>query len=209
MSAKYGPGYAALYSSLLFFVVIVVAIVFGGVGGTVVNGIVSLVKALLSFLPYIILAWGFVMDLFTLQLRYSIATLTGVHTMILTAIIEFVLGRFGHPNFAPMWVASSASVLTYYHFDYIVKFADKKPFMALLSVVSFILLMLGQTLSGAPSVGLFPNALYNDILAIVLGVSCGLGAWLSTSVSTPALLPYADEKFTERMTKKLSPASST
>ena len=209
MSAKYGPGYAALYSSFLFFVVIVIAIVFGGVGSTILTGILRLVKMVIDFMPYIILGWGFFMDMFTLQMRYSIATLTGVHTIILSLIIEFILGKFGHPNFAPMWTASSASVLTYYHFDYISKNADKNPFMALLSVVSFILLMLTQMLSLPVSKGLFLDPVYNDLTAIFLGISCGLGAWFSTNAASPKLLPYATEKFTEPMAKKLSPASST
>ena len=187
----YGPGYAALYSSLLFFVVIIVAIVFGGVGGAVGKGIFGLITKVLSFLPYTILAWGFVMDLFTLQFRYSIASLTGIHTIIICLITEFVLSKFGHPNFTPMWTASSASVLTYYHFDYLVKNADKNPLMALITVLTFILTMLAQTLSGPASVGLFESALWNDAVAVALGVSCGLGAWVSTEAASPSLLPYA------------------
>ena len=190
MSA-YGPGYAALYSSLLFLVVILVAIIFGGVGGAVVGGVIGLIARICSFLPYTILAWGFVMDMFTLQFRYSIASLAGVHTIILTLIIQFILSRFGHPEFTPMWTASSASVLTYYHFDYLVKNADRNPFMAIVTVMTFILTMLAQTLSGPPSVGLFSSALFNDLLATALGISCGLGAWFSTDTASPQLLPYA------------------
>jgi len=190
MSA-YGPGYAALYSSLLFLGVILVAILFGGVGGAVVGGIVGLIAKIFSFLPYTILAWGFVMDMFTLQFRYSIASLVAVHTIIITLLIQYILGFFGHPNFTPMWTASSASVLTYYHFDYLVKNADKNPFMAIVTVLTFILTMLAQTLSGSPSVGLFSSPLFNDLLATALGISFGLGAWFSTDAASPNLLPYA------------------
>jgi hypothetical protein len=208
MSATYGPGYAALYSSLVFLVVIIISFFFnkGGIVGAIEGGIFKIFTTILSFLPYIILAWGFTMDLFTLQFRYTVASLAGIHTIILCVICSYIFGAF-----APMFVASSAAVLTYYTFDYLVKYADKKPLMAILMVLGSLLTLLGQTLSGSPSVGpsyLFSTALTNDAFGAAVGVSCGLGAWLTTYASSPAVLPYATEHYTEHMHKKVNPSTT-
>lgn len=208
MSAKYGPGYAALYSSLLFLAVIVISFFFnkGGIVGAIEGGMFKVFVNILSFLPYIILAWGFTMDLFTLQFRYTVASLAGVHTLILCVICSYIFGAF-----APMFVASSSAVLTYYTFDYLVKFADKKPFLSILMVLGSMIAILGQTLSGSPSVGpsyLFSTALSNDAFGAAVGISCGLSAWLTTFATSPAILPYADEHYEAMHNKKVAGAQS-
>lgn len=208
MSATYGPGYAALYSTLLFLGVIIISFFFnkGGIIGAIEGGVKSMFLTVLSYLPYILIAYGFTTDLFTLEFRGTIASLIGVHAIILCVILSYVFGAF-----VPMFVVSSASILTYYTFDYLVKFADVKPFMAVLASLIGAGTLLAQTLTtpaSAKGTDLFDSAMANDGMAAVVGIAVGLSGWLSTYASSPKLLPYSTEHFTEHMDKKVKAAST-
>jgi hypothetical protein len=190
-----GAGYAASYSTLLFIVVIVSALMFGGGGSGaltfVKSGSFSLLTTVLGILPFVILAYGIFADVTTLQFRYTIASIAGLDAIIISLIGSFVFGKF-----LPTFVASSAAVLTYYTYDYIVKHATTKPFLAIFVTLFNTLVLAAQTMTTAPSPAgtfLFKASLMNDGLATALGVSVGLSTWLGTYLASPEKLPYSSK----------------
>lgn len=183
--------YATTYSTFLFVVVIITALVFGGGGalGVVEGGAWSTLRWVVSTLPYLLLAWGTVLSFITLEYRYLIAPLIGVHAVVLGMICTWVFGKF-----LPVMVSSSAAILTYYTYDYMVEHAAENPMKNISMATLSLLLLLAQLLStpaSPPGTYLFTSSLMTDGLATVFGISIGLGGWFSTSLTSPESLPYS------------------
>jgi len=186
--------YAAVYSSFLFFAVMIIALLFGGGGAFAIlqGGLWTTLRWIISMIPYALLAWGFVMSLMTLDYAYLIPSTIGASSLITCMISAFVFGKF-----LPMFVVSSAAILTYYTYDYTVQNAKENPMKNVSAVVSSILILLAQVLctkASPPGTYLFTSSLYNDGLAALFGFSLGLSGWISTSASSPELLPYTGNR---------------
>jgi hypothetical protein len=182
--------YAATYSTFLFFVVMVIALVFGGGGALtfVEGGIFGTLRWVVSMLPYLLLGYGVVLGFITLQYRFLVPTIIGATAIGWSLLASFIFGKF-----LPMYVASTSAILTYYTYDYMVQHASENPMKNIMASVLSFLILLAQVLStkpAAPGTYLFSSSLMNDGLAAVFGVSIGLGGWISTSASNPDLLPY-------------------
>jgi hypothetical protein len=185
--------YAALYSSFLFFAVMVIALLFGGGGAFAVlqGGLWTTLRWVVSMIPYALLAWGLVMTVFTLNIGYMIPSTIGASSLVTCIISAFVFGKF-----LPMFVVSTAAILTYYTYDYTVQNAKETPVKNLIAIMSSVLVLLAQVLStkaSPPGTYLFTSSLYNDGLAALFGFSLGLSGWISTSASSPEYLPYTGQ----------------
>jgi len=186
--------YAAVYSSFLFFAVMIIALLFGGGGAFAVlqGGVWTTLRWIISMIPYALLAWGFVMSLFTLDYGYLIPSMIGGSSLVTCMISAFVFGKF-----LPMFVVSSAAILTYYTYDYTVQNAKENPMKNILASLSSFLVLLAQVLctkASPPGTYIFNSSLYNDGLAALFGFSLGLSGWISTSASNPDLLPYTGSR---------------
>lgn len=182
--------YAITYSTFLFIVVVVVAFVFGGGGAVkmVETGSLGLVRVVISTLPYILLGLGFVISFFTLELRHFIPTLVGAAALGLTMVGQFAFGKF-----LPMFVASTASILTYYTYDYIVEHKADNPMKNILASTLSFLVLLAQVMTTKPAVPgtyLFNQSLLNDGLGAIFGVSIGLSGWAIVNAASPGSLPF-------------------
>lgn len=185
--------YAITYSTFLFIVVLIVAFVFGGGGAVkmVETGSVGLVRGVISTLPYILLAWGFIVSFFTLELRHFIPTLVGASALGLTMVGQFAFGKF-----LPMFVASTSAILTYYTYDYIVEHKRENPMKNILASTMSFLLLLAQVMTTKPAVPgtyLFNQSLLNDGLGSIFGVAVGLNAWAIVNAASPSALPFTPE----------------
>jgi hypothetical protein len=204
MAVNVGAMYAATYSTFLFVVVMVVALVFnkGGALGTAEGLATSGVRSAISMVPYALLAWGFVISFLTLKFKYMIAPLYGLWAIAICVVAEFVFGKF-----LPMMVASSSAILTYYTYDYIVDNIQGNVVKNILvSLLSFgvLLAQLLSTRPATPGTHLFTASLLNDGLAAILGVSIGLGGWFTIHSTDPNLLPYSGkEDFTQKNRKEM------
>lgn len=186
--------YAAVYSSFLFFAVMIIALLFGGGGAFAIlqGGVWTTLRWVISMIPYALLAWGFVMSLFTLDYAYLIPSTIGVSSLITCMISAFVFGKF-----LPMFVVSTSAILTYYTYDYTVQNAKENPMKNVSATLLSFLVLLAQVLctkASPPGTYLFTGSLYNDGLAALFGFSLGLSGWISTSATTPELLPYTGNR---------------
>ena len=204
MAVDVGAMYAATYSTFLFVVVMVIALVFnkGGAIGSAEGLATSGLRMALSYIPYALLAWGFIISFLTLKFKYMIAPLYGLSAIAISMAAEFVFGKF-----LPTMVASSSAILTYYTYDYLVSNIHGNVVKnILMSLLSFGVL-LGQLLStrpATPGTYLFTASLLNDGLAAILGLSVGLGGWFTIHSSNPDMLPYSGtEKFSQKNSKEM------
>lgn len=182
--------YAITYSTFLFIVVVVVAFVFGGGGAAkmVETGGLGLVRLAVSTLPYILLGLGFVLSFFTLDVRHFIPTLVGASALGLTMVGQFAFGKF-----LPMFVASTAAILSYYTYDYIVEHKTDNPMKSILASTLSFLVLLAQLMTTKPSVPgtyLFNQSLLNDGLGAMFGVAVGLSGWAIVNATSPGSLPF-------------------
>lgn len=189
MAVDIGAMYAATYSVFLFVVVIAVAFFFnkGGAVGFVQGATFTGIRGVISMIPYALLAWGFIISFITLEFRYMIAPLYGLQAFVMCIIGSFIFGKF-----LPGIVSSSAAILTYYTYDYLVKNIRgnvvKNIMMTLLSF-GILLAQVLTTPPASPGTYLFTASLLNDGLAAILGVSVGLGGWYTVLTANPELLP--------------------
>ena len=146
MSAEYV--YATTYSTFLFVVVMIIALVFGGGGAlnVVEGGAWSMVRLIVSMLPYILLGLGLVLSFLTLQFRFLVPTLVGSGALVVSMLASFIFGKF-----LPMFVASTSAILTYYTYDYIVAHATENPMKNVLAAIWSFLVLLAQVLCTKPS----------------------------------------------------------
>jgi hypothetical protein len=116
--------YATTYSTFLFAVVMIIALVFGGGGalGVVKGGVWSTITWVISMLPYLLLGYGVLLSFLTLQYRFLIPTIIGGSAIAWSIAASFVFGKF-----LPMFVASTSAILTYYTYDYMVQNANENP----------------------------------------------------------------------------------
>ena len=182
--------YAITYSTFLFIVVLVIAFVFGGGGAVkaVETGGTGIVRWVVSMLPYILLAWGFVVSFFTLELRHFIPTIVGGSALALSMAGQFIFGKF-----LPMFVASTSAILTYFTYDYMVEHRGDNPMKNILATTFSFLLLLAQVMTtkpAAPGTYLFGASLMNDGLGAMFGIAVGLSGWAIVSSSSPNALPY-------------------
>ena len=190
MAVEVGAMYAATYSTFLFIVVMVVALVFnrGGALSVAEGFATSGVRMALSYIPYALLAWGFIVSFLTLEYRYMIAPLYGILAIAICIASEFVFGKF-----LPMFVASSSAILTYYTYDYLVQNINGNVVKNILASLFSFGILLAQLLSTRPAATgtyLFTASLLNDGLASILGLSVGLGGWFTIHSTSPDLLPF-------------------
>jgi len=204
MAVDISAAYAATYSTFLFFVVMVIALIFnkGGALGFTEGLALSGVRLVLSFIPYALLAWGFILSFLTLKFRFMIAPLYGLWAIAICIIAEFVFGKF-----LPMMVASSSAILTFYTYDYLVQNITGNPVRNILASLGSFAVLLAQLLCtrpATPGTYLFTASLLNDGLAAILGFSVGLGGWFTIHASSPDMLPYTGkEKFTQKNRKEM------
>lgn len=186
--------YAMTYSTFLFFTVMVIALLFGGGGafGVVQGGLWATVRWIVSMIPYLLLGWGFVMSLMTLDYAYLIPSLIGGSSLLTCMASAFVFGKF-----LPMFVVSTSAILTYYTYDLMVLNGNGNPMKNVSAAVGAFLVLLAQvicTKASPPGTYIFNTSLYNDGLAALFGLSLGLSGWISTSASSPELLPYTGNR---------------
>jgi hypothetical protein len=204
MAVDIGAMYAATYSTFLFFVVMIVALIFnkGGAIGFTEGLLTSVVRTILSYIPYALLAWGTIISFITLKFKYMIPPLYGLWAIAICIAAEFIFGKF-----LPMMVASSSAILTYYTYDYLVQnITGNVVKNIIVSLLSFLVLLaqLLCTRPATPGTYLFTASLLNDGLAAILGFSVGLGGWFTIHASSPDMLPYTGkEKFTQKNRKEM------
>jgi hypothetical protein len=190
MAVDSGAMYAATYSVFLFVVVLAAAFFFnkGGAVGIVENTAIASGKGIIKFIPYALIAWGILRSFMTLEFRHMIPPLYGLQALVLCILGEFVFGKF-----LPGLVASSAAILTFYTYDYLVKNINGNVVKNIMMCLFSLLVLLAQLLtSGIPPAGsyMFNAALLNDGLGAILGVSVGLGGWYTIHSTNPEMLPY-------------------
>ena len=191
MSGDIGAMYAATYSIFLFVVVIAAAFFFnkGGAVSAVEGVAFSGVKGVISLIPYVLLAAGFITSFATLELKYMIAPLYGLQALVFSMTGAFVFGKF-----LPGLVASSAAILTYYVYDYLVANLNGNVVKNIgVSLLGFGILLAQVLTTAPPPAGtyLFTASLLNDGLGAILGVSVGLGGWFTIHSSNSSLLPFS------------------
>lgn len=201
--------YAMTYSTFLFFAVMIIALLFGGGGAFSVlqGGLWTTLRWVISMIPYALLAWGLVMTVFTLNTGYMIPSFIGGSSLVTCIISAFVFGKF-----LPMFVVSTAAILTYYTYDYTVQNAKENPMKNMLAISSSVLVLLAQVLctkASPPGTYLFTSSLYNDGLAALFGFSLGLSGWISTSATTPELLPYTGSLSSSSSSSSSSPSAAS
>lgn len=188
--------YAVTYSTFLFIVVVLLALVFGGTGTSALTFVKGSTRTMttwvVSMIPYILLGWGLLMSFLTLQVQYLVPTLVGSAALVGSTVGAFVFGKF-----LPMFVASTSAILTYYTYDYMVEHKDDNPMKNVMAAIWSFLVLLAQVLCTKPAVPgtyLFNASLMNDGVAALFGISVGLAGWFTTSSVDHTLLPYTGNK---------------
>ena len=202
MAVDVGAVYAATYSTFLFVVVMVVALVFnkGGVATAAPAVATSGFKVVLSYIPYLLIGIGFLVSFITLKFKYMVSSLYG-----LMAIAICFVGTFAFGKFLPQLVASSAAILTYFTYDYVISNIHGNIVKNILASLLSLVILLGQMLStsATPGAYLFSASLLNDGLGAILGISIGLSAWFTIHSTSPNMLPFTGtEDFTQKNRKE-------
>lgn len=170
--------------------------------------------AIVNFIPFGFITFGFIADIIGQDFRYSIASIVGLIAIVVNFFIALMMGKsvaweaVGQERPGPAWcmipglekfenkrmpmsIVSAWSILTYYMIFALTK-RDLSANISILSSIGILSITQLATFYGSDCSMFYEDSSTWRILSLLLGIGIGASGWAVVSTFYPSQTPFMD-----------------